>query len=292
MPSSAAARRQDRETTIGRIDVKPHPLGSADVRQGRQRVDRAAGRCAGVRANNRRRTPRRSVRGDGFPNLGGNDPAGRIAWEHPNPIRRDPHDVRGPNLRTVTLVAHVDDRARRIAGRLAGCDECVKRRRGPAAGHQPARPGRQSEPLPEPADHNGLDLARAARCEPGCCVDVEAGRHEVGQHARPRRAGRYEAERPRMVESQRIAQHVPRCPVDYFPRRPAGFRRVFGELISEHVLEVAFPNPFARQTLNPLYQYLCHVMRKLAHSLWRHLQHARSTPSAMTGEQGIRSSDP
>ena len=38
-----AARRQDRETTIGRIDVKPHPLGSADVRQGRQRLGRVQG---------------------------------------------------------------------------------------------------------------------------------------------------------------------------------------------------------------------------------------------------------
>ena len=96
--------------------------------------------------------------------------------------------------------------------------------------------------------------------------------------------GRHEAKRPRMIESQRIVQHVLRCPVDDFPRRPAGFRRVFVQLMGENVLEVALPRPFAGQTLNPLDQYFRHVVREFAHRFLRHLQHENSTLSVKSDQ--------
>ena len=109
----------------------------------------------------------------------------RVTADQAYAVPANASDHRCAGKRAVALVAHVDGGTLRMARRLTRRDEGIDAGRRATTGEKPTRTLRIAEPAPKPVDDDQLDLARAARYQPGALVDVVAGGHEVGQHTGP-----------------------------------------------------------------------------------------------------------
>ena len=127
------------------------------------------------------------------------------------------------------LVAQDDRGPRRCARLLARGDERIENCGRTAGREEPARRFRIADPLPEPVDHDELELARPAGSEPGALEDVEAGREVIRDHAGPGRRRRYEREEARMIDARRDRQHVVCDTFEHFERIASLLRRRLAE---------------------------------------------------------------
>ena len=214
------------ETTVGGVDMQPDVLRLAEIRHLLERVDRSGARRPGVGADRHGLEPRGAILGDRARQSLHVQTVLPVGRDHADALPPDADDHRGTRLRTVALVAHVDGRALRIAGRFPGSDEGVHAGGGAAAGQQTPGTLRVTEPAPEPVQDDELDLARTARDQPGAGVHVPGGGQEIRDDPRPGRLRRNEPETAGMVQAGRHREDVVYGPPQDLLGRAAIFWRL------------------------------------------------------------------
>ncbi len=170
----------------------------------------------------------------------------------------------------MALVAHVHGGALGVARRFPGRRQGVDAGRRPSARQKPARALRIAEPAPQPVDDHQLELARTACDQPGACVDVVSGRHEVGQHPGPRGRRWDKPEATRVIVPQRDREDLSRGLLNNLHWRAAVLGRSLHQSVHELLPELSVPGVFSGQALDPLHHELGRLAGEVEHELGRH----------------------
>ena len=278
--------RERGEAAVSGVDVQPDSLRAAEVRDFRQRIDRAGAARSGVGAYRDGIEAGGPVRGHRLGECLHVQPETPIAGDQAHMLRLDTNDPGGPDLGTVTLVTHVDGRLRAAHYTLPSRHEGRDRGHGATAGKESACTLRIAHPLPYPVDDHELELAGTARREPGALVDLVSGDQEVGQHPRPGGGRGNEAEKAGVIDARRERHDLPRGLDEDFTGRPAILRGGFQELVPERLLEVSLPGALPAKVLPPGHQELGDLIRQLQHLFAVHLQ----TGTGLRAGSGFRGS--
>ena len=244
------------------VDVEPDALRFAEIGDGFQRIDGPGAAGSGVGAHRDGMESRGPVFGHGASQRFYIKTVAFVRGQQPHVLLLYAGDPGGADLGTVTLVAHVNGGAVRVASGFPGRDEGVHAGRRAPARQKPSGALRVANPTLQPVDDHQLDGARPAGHQPGALVEVVPGGHEVGQHTRPGRRRRDECEAPRVVQACREREHLACDPLDNLGGRPAVLGRILLQLGVERLLEVA-------HVPTPTKQYLQRLQRVRSKSLNR-----------------------
>ena len=209
-----------RRQPVRAVDVHPHAALLADVGDPVERIDGAGQRRSRRRDDRDRRHPRRDVAIDRVGQGVGPHPPQTVQRDRPQVVRADPEQLDRPRDRVVDLLGAVDGRTPARQTAVARSRERPLSRRGDrgeVADRPSAREGsagrREADELRQPPDRLLFDDGRRPRVNGQ--VDVVRVRQEVGDRAdlEPGRTDEREVARPRLrdrlvQDPRRIVEHL------------------------------------------------------------------------------------